>query len=296
MLGRGAAPLAGPAPAVLNALTVDVEEYFQVEAFASVVDRGAWTRLPSRVAACTGRLLDLLDAHGTSATFFVLGWVAERQPALVRTIHARGHEVACHGHAHRPISAMTPDEFRADVRRAKHALEDATGTAVAGYRAPTFSIVRPTFWALDVLVEEGFRYDSSIFPIHHDRYGIPDAPRAPHRLALAGGGEIVEFPVSTLRVAGQNLPFSGGGYFRLAPYPLIRAALRRTNGHDRMPAMVYLHPWEIDPDQPRFAVSALTRFRHYVNLRGTAAKLDRLLGDFAFAPAARVLREYLGVR
>jgi polysaccharide deacetylase family protein (PEP-CTERM system associated) len=290
--------LAAPVPTLssLNALTFDVEEYFQVEAFSALVDRGAWSHLPSRVVACTERILDLLDAHGTSATFFVLGWVAERQPGLVRAIRARGHELACHGYGHRPIGALAPDEFRADVRRAKRTLEDAAGTAVIGYRAPTFSVVRETLWALDVLVDEGFQYDSSIFPIHHDRYGVPDAPRAPHRIALPGGGEIVEFPVSTLRVAGQNLPFSGGGYFRLAPYSLIRAALRRTNEHDRIPAMVYLHPWEIDPGQPRFAAPALTRFRHYVNLGRTAAKLDRLLGDFAFAPAARVLREYLAPR
>lgn len=276
---------------MLNALTFDVEEYFQVEAFKGIIHPHHWSRLPSRVVASTRRLLDLLEARGVFATFFVLGWVAERHPRLVREIHDRGHELGCHSYAHRVIGSMPPDEFRDDVRRARHAIEDAAGVAVGGYRAPTFSVVRATWWALDVLAEEGFSYDSSVFPIHHDRYGIPDAPRVPHRVTLPGGGEMTEFPVSTLRIAGQNLPFSGGGYFRVAPYPLIRAAIRHTNRREQVPAMVYLHPWEIDADQPRFPVRAMTRFRHYVNLRRTAAKLDRLLQDFAFAPAGQVLRE-----
>jgi polysaccharide deacetylase family protein (PEP-CTERM system associated) len=181
--------------------------------------------------------------------------------------------------------------FREDVRRAKQAVEDAAGALVSGYRAPTCSVVRETMWALDILAEEGFRYDSSIFPIHHDRYGIPDAPRFPHRIALASGADIVEFPMSTVRLAGQNVPFSGGGYFRLAPYAAIRAGVRHVNRKEQMPAMVYLHPWEIDPDQPRFRLGPLTRWRHYVNLHKTAGKLDRLLGDFPFAPAGEVLRD-----
>lgn len=276
---------------MLNALTVDVEEYFQVEAFARLVPIGDWPRYPSRVVDTTARMLDLLAARSTRATFFVVGWVAERQPALLRRIAAEGHEIACHGHLHRPITRMSPAEFRADVRLAKRAIEDATGATVRGYRAPTFSVVRETLWALEVLAEEGFRYDSSIFPIHHDRYGIPAAPRFPHRIRLPGGGEIVEFPITTLRVAGQHLPFSGGGYFRLAPYAAVRTCIRRIHRVERMPVLVYVHPWELDPEQPRMPVGVLTRFRHYLNLRQTASKLDRLLRDFAFGPACQVLQQ-----
>jgi polysaccharide deacetylase family protein (PEP-CTERM system associated) len=226
-----------------------------------------------------------------TATFFVLGWVAERDAGLVRLIQAAGHEIACHGYAHRLIYGMSREAFRADVRRAKDAIADAVGAPVLGYRAPTFSVVRETLWALDVLGEEGFRYDSSIFPIHHDRYGMPAAPRFPHRVPLTGGAELVEFPITTLAVAGQRLPFSGGGYFRLLPYAVVRAALRRVNRRERMPAIVYLHPWELDPAQPRLPIRGLSRTRHYVNLGRTARKLDRLLADFEFAPAARVLDE-----
>ncbi len=272
-----------------NALTFDVEEYFQAEAFAGLVTPDEWPRFQPRVVQSTLRVLDLLERRGASATFFLLGWVADRHPGLVREIRAQGHEVACHGYAHRLIYAMDRDAFRADVRRAKLAIEDAAGAPVLGYRAPTFSVVHRSLWALDVLAEEGFRYDSSIFPIYHDRYGIPDAPRFPYRVALSGGGEMIEFPITTISVAGQHLPFCGGGYFRLTPYPLVRAAVRRVNERERMPVMVYLHPWEMDPEQPRLPVRGLTRFRHYVNLRRTARKLDRLLADFAFAPAGQVL-------
>jgi polysaccharide deacetylase family protein (PEP-CTERM system associated) len=276
---------------MLNALTFDVEEYFHVEAFKGLIDSRDWPRYPSRVVASTRALLDRLESHAVSATFFILGWVAEQHPALVREITARGHEAACHGYRHEVIHEMTREQFRDDIRRAKQAIEDAAGVAVVGYRAPTFSVVRQTLRALGVLAEEGFRYDSSVFPIHHDRYGIPEAPRRPHRVALPHGGEIVEFPLSTIRVARQNLPYAGGGYLRLLPYPLVRMAIRHTNQRDQCPAIVYLHPWEIDPEQPRFPVGGLTRFRHYVNLRGTMAKLGRLLEDFAFAPVARVLHE-----
>jgi polysaccharide deacetylase family protein (PEP-CTERM system associated) len=273
---------------MVNALTFDVEEYFQVEAFRGLVAMEDWPRLPSRVADSTRRLLDLLDARGVSATFFVVGWVADRHPDLVGEIQRRGHELGCHGYAHRPIYTMSRSEFRGDLRQARRAIEDAAGRSVRGYRAPTCSVVASTWWALEMLAEEGFRYDSSIFPIRHDRYGIPSAPRVPHRIALPGGREIVEFPMSTLRLAGQNVPFCGGGYFRLAPYEVIRAGLRRLN-RQGVPGMVYLHPWEIDPGQPRLPVRGLTRFRHYVNLARTETKLARLLEDFAFAPAGRVL-------
>jgi polysaccharide deacetylase family protein (PEP-CTERM system associated) len=274
-----------------NALTFDVEEHFQVEAARGIVTPDEWTQLPSRVVPNTQRLLDLLDLRQVTATFFVVGWVAERNPALVREIHARGHELGCHGHLHRPIYSMSRDEFRDDVRRGKQAIEDAVGAAIVGYRAPTCSVVRETLWALDVLADAGFRYDSSIFPIRHDRYGIPGAARNAHRVRLGDGGDLIEVPMTTVRLAGQNLPFCGGGYFRLLPYPLIAAGIRHVNRHDAMPAMVYLHPWEIDPDQPRMGLTGLTRFRHYIGLRRTFAKLDRLLSEFPFGSVDEVLRE-----
>ncbi len=271
-----------------NALTFDVEEYFHAEAFARVLRPEEWPSLESRVEATTERILDILDREHVRATFFVLGWVAERHPALVREIASLGHEIGCHGYGHRMIQHLTRSEFERDVTRAKIALEDAVGRAVLGYRAPTFSIMRETLWSLEVLCEAGFRYDSSIFPIVHDRYGIPDAPRFPHRLKAPNGCELAEFPMSTVVVLGRRVPVAGGGYFRLMPYSLTRRALRRIN-RDGQPAMVYLHPWELDPDQPRVPVGPLTRFRHLVNVGKTETRLVRLLGDFAFAPVAEVL-------
>jgi polysaccharide deacetylase family protein (PEP-CTERM system associated) len=272
-----------------NALTFDVEEYFHAEAFARVLRPEDWPTLESRVVATTGRILDILDRERVRATFFVLGWVAERYPAMVREIASLGHEIGCHGYGHRMIQHLTRAEFERDVTRAKSALEDVTGHAVLGYRAPTFSIMRETLWSLEVLCEAGFRYDSSIFPIVHDRYGIPDAPRFPHRLKGPNGCEIVEFPMSTVTLLGRRVPVAGGGYFRLMPYSLTHRALRRINRRERQPAMVYLHPWELDPDQPRLPVGPLTRFRHLVNVGRTEGRLVRLLGDFAFAPAVEVL-------
>ena len=274
-----------------NALTFDVEEYFHAEAFAGVLRPEQWPGLESRVVATTERILDILDREHVRATFFVLGWVAERHPSLVREIASLGHEIGCHGFGHRMIQHLTRSEFERDVRRAKSALEDASGHAVIGYRAPTFSVMRETLWSLSVLYEAGFRYDSSIFPIVHDRYGIPDAPRFPHRLKTLNGGDLIEFPMSTVLMLGRRVPVGGGGYFRIMPYSLTRRALRRINARDRQPAMVYLHPWELDPDQPRLPVGPLTRFRHLVNVGKTEARLVRLLGDFAFAPAAEVLAE-----
>jgi polysaccharide deacetylase family protein (PEP-CTERM system associated) len=276
---------------IRNALTFDVEDYFHVEAAVGPVSQRDWSRYPPRVEANTGRILDLLEARGVAATFFVLGWVAEHHPKLVREIAARGHEVACHSYAHRPVSSLSRTEFREDLRRAKAVIEDLTGEALHGYRAPTFSVVRSSLWALDILAEEGFEYDSSIFPIHHDRYGIPEATRFPHHVQLAAGAGILEFPMTTLLVAGQRLPFCGGGYFRLAPYGLVRAAIRHVNGRERQPAIVYLHPWEFDPGQPRLPLRGLNRFRQYVNLSGTARKLERLLDDFAFSTARDVLQQ-----
>jgi polysaccharide deacetylase family protein (PEP-CTERM system associated) len=274
-----------------NALTFDVEEYFHAEAFARVLRPEEWPTLESRVTRSTERLLDILDRDRVRATFFVLGWVAERHPALVREIASLGHEVACHGYGHRMIQHLTRPEFERDVTKAKRAIEDAVGKPVFGYRAPTFSIMRETLWSLDVLAEVGFRYDSSIFPVVHDRYGIPDAPRFPHRLKGPGGGEIAEFPLSTVQILGRRLPVAGGGYFRLFPYAVTRRAIARINTREGQPAMVYLHPWEIDPEQPRLPVGPLTRFRHLVNVGKTEARLTRLLDDFAFAPAAEVLAE-----
>jgi polysaccharide deacetylase family protein (PEP-CTERM system associated) len=272
-----------------NALTFDVEEYFHAEAFSRVLRPEEWPTLESRVTSSTERLLDILDRDGVRATFFVLGWVADRHPALVREIASLGHEIACHGHGHRMIQHLSRDEFARDVTQAKRALEDATGLPVLGYRAPTFSIMRETLWSLDVLAEAGFRYDSSIFPIVHDRYGIPDAPRFPHRLKTPSGCEMIEFPPSTIVLMGRRVPVAGGGYFRLFPYRVTRRAIRRLNHRDGQPAMVYLHPWEFDPEQPRLPVGPLTRFRHLVNVGRTEARLRRLLSDFSFASAADVL-------
>jgi len=273
-----------------NALTFDVEEYFHAEAFARVLRPEEWPTLESRVTRSTERLLDILDRERVRATFFVLGWVAERHPSLVREIASLGHEIACHGYGHRMIQHLSRPDFERDVIRAKRALEDAVGRPVLGYRAPTFSIMRATLWSLDVLIEAGFRYDSSIFPVVHDRYGIPDAPRFPHRLKAPGGGEITEFPMSTMTVLGRRLPVAGGGYFRLFPYRVTRRAIARING-ERQPAMVYLHPWEFDPEQPRLPVGPLTRFRHLVNVGKTEPRLRRLLTEVSFAPASEVLAE-----
>ena len=272
-----------------NALTFDVEEYFHAEVFSGVLRPEEWPTLTSRVARTTERLLDLLDEVGVRATFFVLGWIAERHPTLARAIARRGHEVACHGYGHRMIQHLTRAQFGEDVARAKAVLEDTTGTPVIGYRAPTFSVMRETLWSLEVLCETGFRYDSSIFPIFHDRYGIPTAPRFPHRLRTATDCKIVEFPLSTVMVLGHRVPVAGGGYFRLLPYRLTRWAIRRLNTRELQPAIVYLHPWEIDPDQPRLPIGRLARLRHTLNADKTEGKLRRLLQDFEFAPAADIL-------
>ena len=275
---------------MINALTFDVEEYFHAEVFSGVVAPEEWPRLESRVVQATQRILDVLaEGRTTAATFFVLGWVAARHPELVRMIHARGHEVACHGYSHQMITRQSSTQFAEDVLRAKKTLEDTIGAAVIGYRAPTFSVVRETLWSLEVLVESGFRYDSSIFPIVHDRYGIPTAERSPHRLTLASGTEIAEFPLSTVSVLGWRIPVAGGGYFRLSPYRFTRWAIRRINEREGQPAIVYLHPWEIDLGQPRLPVGRVGRFRHSVNSGATADRLRRLKRDFQFAPVRDVL-------
>jgi len=280
--------------AMPSALTVDVEDYFQVQAFAPVVARARWEDWPRRVEANTERLLARFAGRGVRATFFTLGWVAERHPALIRRIVAAGHELASHGYGHERVDALAEPAFRADIARAKGLLEDAGGVAVAGYRAPTFSVGPRTPWAFAALAEAGYRYSSSVYPVRHDLYGLPDAPRHPYRHDRCG---LIELPMTTLRLFGRNLPIAGGGWFRLLPYPLFRAALRRALAAERRPAVFYCHPWEIDPDQPRVpGAGARARARHYTGLAGMAGKLERLLGDFAWDRMDRVFAALLGER
>ena len=279
-----------------NALTIDVEDYFQVQAFTGVVQREAWETYPRRVEANTDRLLGQFARAGVHGTFFTLGWVADRHPALVRRIVAAGHELASHGYWHGRADQQDEATFRDDVRRAKHALEDAGGVAVDGYRAPTFSIGPRNAWAFDVLQSEGYRYSSSIYPIRHDLYGTPDAPRFPHH-PTASADNLWEIPMTTVRALGRNLPVAGGGYFRLLPYPVYRLGLRRFARDEAKPGVFYLHPWEIDPGQPRIpGIGRMSRFRHYVSLGATEARLDRLLRDFAWDRMDRVFGDLLAPR
>ncbi|HET6724907.1 MAG TPA: XrtA system polysaccharide deacetylase [Gammaproteobacteria bacterium] len=270
---------------IVNAMTVDVEDYFQVSALEPYIARRDWPAIPRRVEANTNRILDLFSKRPIKATFFVLGWVAERHPALVRRIAAEGHEVASHGYAHRRVTQQSPREFRDDVVRAKSILEDIVGEAVDGYRAPSYSIGAGTLWALDVLESSGYRYSSSVFPIRHDLYGMPEAPRFPF-IPTTGG--LLEIPVTTVRLGGRTLPCGGGGYFRLMPYESFRWALRRVNRDDRAAGVFYFHPWEIDPAQPRVRARLKSRFRHYVNLRRMEGKVARLLNDFSWDRMDRV--------
>jgi len=270
-------------------MSIDVEDYFHVSVFDGIVPRSQWDTMESRVVRNTERLLDIFDEFEVHSTFFVLGWVGERHPDLVKTIASRGHEVASHGYAHRLVYDQTRAAFREDVRRAKAILEEASGRRVIGYRAPSYSITPRSLWALDVLIEEGHRYDASVFPVHHDRYGIPGSPRHAHRLERSAGS-IVEAPASTVRLAGVNLPIAGGGYFRLLPYMWTRWGIDRLNTVEQRPAIFYLHPWEIDPDQPRIAAAALSRLRHYRNLDKTEGRLRRLMRDFKFSTVSTLLQ------
>ena len=266
------------APTV-NALTIDVEDYFQVSAFAPFIARSEWPQRECRVEGNVERILAMLGKHETKATFFTLGWIAERYPQLVRDIVAQGHELASHGYGHQRAFDLSEADFFDDIDSAKKLLEDIGGVAVRGYRAPSFSIGRTNLWAFDSLARAGYRYSSSIYPIRHDHYGMPDAPRFAHE-ARAG---VLEIPVTTLRMGGRNFPSSGGGYFRLLPYALSRWMLRQVNARDGQPAIFYFHPWEIDADQPRVAgIDAKTRFRHYVNIERMPARLNQLLGDFSW--------------
>ena len=275
---------------IVNAMTVDVEDYFHVSAFEGVVRRDDWDSYERRVVSNTQRLLDVFERANVRATFFVLGWVAEREPALVRAIVAGGHELASHGFAHQLIYDQAPSAFRDDVRRAKGLLEQIGGVQVRGYRAPSFSVTPESRWALDVLVEEGYTYDASIFPIRHDRYGMPGASRRPY-VERASGGAIVEAPGTTVRFGPVTMPAAGGGYFRIFPYAFTRWAIRRVNAQEHMPAIVYLHPWEVDPAQPRIPAGQISRFRHYTNLHRTERRLERLLKDFTFAPLGYILED-----
>jgi polysaccharide deacetylase family protein (PEP-CTERM system associated) len=275
---------------MVNAMTVDVEDYFHVAALSKVIRREDWDGMEYRAEESTRQLLDLFSANGIRATFFVLGWVARRSPQLVRDIQAAGHEIASHGMSHKLVFNQDRDEFFAETRDSKAMLEDITGAPVEGYRASTYSITRRSLWALDVLCELGFRYDSSIFPIRHDTYGIPDAPIRPSVIRAPAGGEIVEFPMSTASFGGVKVPVCGGGYFRLLPYWLTRAGLRSINGKGQRPFVFYLHPWEVDPAQPVIEAGMISKFRHYTNLSRTESRLRRLIGEFRFAPVRQVLQ------
>jgi polysaccharide deacetylase family protein (PEP-CTERM system associated) len=274
---------------MLNALTIDVEDYYQVSAFEKHIDRSQWDRFESRVVANTHRLLKILDRHSVQATFFVLGWVADKFPQLVRDIDAAGHEIGSHTFWHRLIYEQSPEEFRSDLKQSRDVLEAIIGRPVTAFRAPSFSITSQSLWALDVLAEEGFLVDSSIFPVRRGRYGIPHAPQHIYRLQTKHG-PICEFPPSVVQFAGKSLPVCGGGYFRLYPGFATQLGLTRFNREHAMPFVFYLHPWEIDPQQPRLHTgSAVNRFRHYVNLGRTERKLNSLLERFRFGTISQAI-------
>jgi polysaccharide deacetylase family protein (PEP-CTERM system associated) len=290
---RTASPAARPSEpraVVRNALTIDVEDYFHVSGFETCVDRSTWDSFQMRAGVGVHRILALLDRAGVRGTFFVLGWLAHKRPELVRSIARAGHEIGCHTYWHRLIYQQTRADFRADLRQARNALEDITGTPVVAFRAPSFSITRESLWALDVLIEEGFTIDSSIYPVVHDRYGMREAPLEPHRIERPAGS-IQEFPPAVLRRWGSSLPVGGGGYFRLYPYWFTRFALSSILRSGR-PFTVYLHPWELDPDQPRLRPGRMRAFRHYVNLARTESRLQRLLHDFSFGTMSEALALY----
>jgi polysaccharide deacetylase family protein (PEP-CTERM system associated) len=271
---------------MLNVMSIDVEDHFQTEMMSRVVPRSAWKEMPCRVEQNTRRLFELFEKHKTRATFFFLGWVAEQYPALVREAAKLGHEVACHSYWHRRVYTISPDEFREDTKRAKEQIEDAGGTQVFGYRAPSFSMIPGTEWATEILGELGFLYDSSVHPIAHDIYGNENASREPYRIGTTG---LLEIPISTLKFGSKNFPFSGGGYFRLFPYSVTRWGIARLNRHEQKPAVFYLHPWEIDENPPKLTDDFRTNMRQYVRIGNTARDLDHLLRDFHFSSIFEVL-------
>ena len=267
---------------IINYLTIDVEDYFMVSAFSDVIRTHQWGNYETRIENNTLKVLDIIDKYSLKGTFFVLGWVAERYPAIVKEIDRRGHEVACHSYCHRLVYNMTWEEFREDTRKAKAIIEGVIGREVSGYRAPSYSITEKSLWALRILEEEGFIYDSSIFPIRHDRYGFPAYSRFPIMEETGGDGRILEIPLSTIKVFGENLPVGGGGYLRMYPLWLTHYAIRELNENEKKSAVVYVHPWELDPDQPRMRGKRLSMFRHYVNLGKTESRLESLFSTFKF--------------
>ena len=277
---------------VRNILTVDVEDYFMVSAFSGIVKPENWDRFSNRVESNTMRVLDIFDRHDTRATFFILGWVAERYPQIVREIDRRGHEIACHSYRHKLVYDMTLEEFREDTGKAKDILEGIVGKRIYGYRAPSYSITKKSMWALEILRETGFLYDSSIFPIVHDRYGYPEFHRFPMVLETPSGG-ILEIPLSTIRIFNRNIPAVGGGYLRIFPLLFTEWAINSLNGKESKPAILYFHPWEIDADQPRINGSSLSMFRHYTNIGKTENRIDHLLKTFPFGSIADVLRDQI---
>jgi polysaccharide deacetylase family protein (PEP-CTERM system associated) len=276
---------------MLNVLTVDVEEYFHPTEVQATVDQSLWTTLPSRIDDQVSKILELFDSKSTKATFFVLGWVAEHHPRTVRKIVAAGHEIACHSYAHQLVYSLTPQEFRIDTRRAVACIEDASGVTPHVYRAPSYSITKKSLWALEILVEEGFTHDSSIYPIAHDRYGMPGSERFAHVIETPAG-PIRELPIATVKLSGDRVvPIGGGGYLRLLPYRYTSAGIRRVNRDENQPACIYFHPWEIDPEQPRLASSLIACLRTYTGVKGMTQKLDRLLTEFQFSTLSEICDE-----
>jgi polysaccharide deacetylase family protein (PEP-CTERM system associated) len=278
--------------AVADGLSVDLEDYYHVEAFAEQISRSKWSTMPSRVRQNTERTLALLDRNCCRATFFVLGWVAQREPGLIREVADAGHEIACHSHLHRRVTTLTPAEFREDLRRSRDVIENSSGREIVGYRAPTFSVSRKSLWSLEVLADEHFKYDSSIFPIHHDLYGIPDASRWAHRRQLPNGQSIWEIPPSTVRFGKTNFPVAGGGYLRLLPLCFTRWAIRKIHDADGQPVIVYFHPWELDPGQPRLKAGWKSRLRHYTGLAKTEGRLEEILSHGSFRPLIDLVRQF----
>ena len=286
----GTKTMSAASSTVTHAMTIDVEDYYHVAAFGNVIDPSDWPKWPSRVENNTRRLLALFDDSGIKATFFVLGWVAERYPELIKEIASQGHEIASHGYSHQLIYTQSQQTFRDETTKSKQILEDLIGTAVTGYRAASYSITQQSLWALDILGELGFTWDSSIFPVHHDRYGIASSPKKPYIINTHGNHKITEFPLTTAKLFGQSVPAAGGGYFRQYPYALSRWLFDRASEHSTVPQIFYLHPWEIDPDQPRIpGASAFSRFRHYTNLGRCEARLKQLLNDFDFSTVSNSL-------
>jgi len=277
---------------VINALTIDVEDYFNVSGFESSIKFEDWGNYQSRVEANTDKILEILQQANVKATFFVLGWISEKYPDIVRCIYREGHEVASHSYAHRLVYRQTPEEFREDLKRSKSMLEELIGDRVIGYRAPSYSITKKSLWAMDILMEEGILYDSSIFPIRRDRYGIPNGNRFPYTIIGKNGTSIVEIPLSTVTVFNQNIPIAGGGYLRLFPYRFIRWGLRKIIERENQSIIIYLHPWEMDKDQPRMEGSMMSRFRHYVGLEKMEPRLRELLRDFKFSTTKNLFLEY----